>query len=250
LLREEEVAEFDAAFFEISDREARSLDPQQRLVLTVEWEALENAGFSPRSLSGSATGVFVCSSGSEYPRLGERLPPNERDAYFATGGMVSGMAGRLSYVLGLQGPAVTMDTACSSSLVAVHLACQSLRAQECHLAIAGGVNLILSPEVMAAIALTRSLSPDGRCRTFDARANGFVRGEGCGVLVLKRLSDAQRDGDRIWAVVRGSAAGRCRAMRCGVELGLRLVTKERRAAANPFRSAKRSRLISASSSAR
>jgi myxalamid-type polyketide synthase MxaE and MxaD len=205
LLREEEVSELDAAFFEISDREARSLDPQQRLVLTVAWEALENAGVSPRSLLGSATGVFVGSSGSEYPRFGERVPPRERDAYFATGGMVSGMAGRLSYVLGLQGPAVTMDTACSSSLVATHLACQSLRAQECHLAIAGGVNLILSPDVMAAIALTRSLSPDGRCRTFDARANGFVRGEGCGVLVLKRLSDAQREGDRIWAVVRGSA---------------------------------------------
>src|SRR4051812_15947788 len=142
LLREEELSEFDAAFFEISDREARSLDPQQRLVLAVAWEALENAGVSPRSLSGSAAGVFIGSTGTEYHRLGERVPAGERDAYFATGSMASGMAGRLSYVLGLQGPAVTLDTACSSSLVATHLACQSLRSQECRLAIAGGVNLI------------------------------------------------------------------------------------------------------------
>jgi acyl transferase domain-containing protein len=205
LLGEEEISEFDAAFFEISDREARSLDPQQRLVLAVAWEALENAGVSPRALNGGAVSVFLGSTGSEYQRFGERAPEGERDAYFATGAMLSGIAGRLSYALGLQGPAVTLDTACSSSLVATHLACQSLRAQECSLALAGGVNLILSPEVMAGIALTRALSPDGRCRTFDARANGFVRGEGCGVLVLKRLSDAQRDGDRIWAVVRGSA---------------------------------------------
>src|SRR4051812_5018298 len=205
LLREEELSEFDAAFFEISDREAKSLDPQQRLVLAVACEALEDAGVSPRALDGAAVSVFLGSTGSEYQRFGERAAEGERDAYFATGAMLSGIAGRLSYVLGLQGPAVTLDTACSSSLVATHLACQSLRAQECSLALAGGVNLILSPEVMAGIALTRALSPDGRCRTFDARANGFVRGEGCGVLALKRLGDAQRDGDRIWAVIRGSA---------------------------------------------
>ena len=205
LLSEEELSELDAAFFEISDREARSLDPQQRLVLAVAWEALENAGVSPRALNGSAVSVFLGSTGSEYQRFGERAPAGERDAYFATGAMLSVIAGRLSYALGLQGPAVTLDTACSSSLVATHLACQSLRAQECSLALAGGVSLILSPEVMAGLALTRALSPDGHCRTFDARANGYVRGEGCGVLVLKRLSDARRDGDRIWAVIRGSA---------------------------------------------
>jgi len=205
LLSEAEISEFDAGFFEISDREARSLDPQQRLVLAVAWEALEDAGVSPRALNGAAVSVFLGSTGCEYQRFGERAAEEDRDAYFATGAMLSGIAGRLSYALGLQGPAVTLDTACSSSLVATHLACQSLRAQECSLALAGGVNLILSPEVMAGIALTRALSPDGRCGTCDARANGFVRGEGCGVLALKRLGDAQRDGDRIWAVIRGSA---------------------------------------------
>ncbi|HZN95403.1 MAG TPA: beta-ketoacyl synthase N-terminal-like domain-containing protein, partial [Myxococcales bacterium] len=206
LLRQEELEQFDAAFFEISDREARGLDPQQRLLLAVAWEALENAGLSPRELArGAAAGVFVGFTGNEYVRFAERLPAAQRDAYMATGAMSSALAGRISYVLGLQGPAVTLDTACSSSLVAIHLACHSLRVQECHLALAGGVNLILSPEVMEGLALTRALSPDGRCRAFDAGANGFVRGEGCGMLVLRRLSDAQRDGDRIWAVIRGSA---------------------------------------------
>jgi epothilone polyketide synthase D len=205
LLAQDELDHFDAEFFEISDREADNLDPQQRLVLTVAWEALEDAGILARSLKGTATGVFMGATTCEYERLFERVPRGERDPHLATGAMKSAISGRLSYWLDLQGPSMTLDTACSSSLVAVHQAVQSLRGRQCDLALAGGVNLILSAETMSALALTRSLSPDGRCRTFDAGANGFVRGEGCGVIVLKRLVDAQRDGDRIWAVIRGSA---------------------------------------------
>lgn len=205
LLAQDELDHFDAAFFEISDREADYLDPQQRLVLMVSWEALEDAGILPRSLSETATGVFMGATACEYERLFDRLPAEARDPHLATGAMKSAVSGRLSYLLDLQGPSVTLDTACSSSLVAVHMAVQALRTGECDLALAGGVSLILSAETMSALALTRSLSPDGRCRTFDAGANGFVRGEGCGVVVLKRLVDAHRDGDRIWAVIRGSA---------------------------------------------
>nr|ADB12491.1 EpoD [Sorangium cellulosum] len=196
---------FDAAFFGISPREARSLDPQHRLLLEVAWEGLEDAGIPPRSIDGSRTGVFVGAFTADYARTVARLPREERDAYSATGNMLSIAAGRLSYTLGLQGPCLTVDTACSSSLVAIHLACRSLRAGESDLALAGGVSALLSPDMMEAAARTQALSPDGRCRTFDASANGFVRGEGCGLVVLKRLSDAQRDGDRIWALIRGSA---------------------------------------------
>nr|AAF62883.1 epoD [Sorangium cellulosum] len=196
---------FDAAFFGISPREARSLDPQHRLLLEVAWEGLEDAGIPPRSIDGSRTGVFVGAFTADYARTVARLPREERDAYSATGNMLSIAAGRLSYTLGLQGPCLTVDTACSSSLVAIHLACRSLRAGESDLALAGGVSTLLSPDMMEAAARTQALSPDGRCRTFDASANGFVRGEGCGLVVLKRLSDAQRDGDRIWALIRGSA---------------------------------------------
>ena len=196
---------FDPAFFGIAPREARSLDPQHRLLLEVAWEALENAGVLPVSLDGSRTGVFVGASTTDYFRLAEQQPRHEHDAYLITGNILSVAAGRLSYTLGLQGACMAIDTACSSSLVALHLACQSLRARESDLALAGGVNLILSPTVMAATARTQALSPDGRCKTFDAGANGFVRGEGCGLAVLKRLRDAQRDGDPIWALIRGSA---------------------------------------------
>ncbi|MFB9905678.1 SDR family NAD(P)-dependent oxidoreductase [Allokutzneria oryzae] len=196
-----EVDSFDAGFFGISPREAKRLDPQQRLLLEVTWEALERSGIPPEGLTGSRTGVFVGVVVTDY----DKLSTAERDIYTVTGNGHSFPAGRLSYQLGAQGPSMTVDTACSSSLVAVHLACQSLRTGESTLALAGGVNLMLDPDMTDMLAGSSALSPDGRCRTFDARANGYVRGEGCGVLVLKRLSDAEAAGDPVLAVVRGSA---------------------------------------------
>ncbi|WP_437775821.1 type I polyketide synthase [Sorangium sp. So ce1097] len=200
-----EVDGFDAHFFGISPREAVKMDPQQRLLLEVAWEALEHAGVAADRLAGTRTGVFVGITTNDYQLLSAAAAPEEQDAYAATGNGHCFPAGRLSYVLGLEGPSMAVDTACSSSLVAVHLACQSLRAGESTLALAGGVNLILSQIITRLIAQLQALSPDGRCKTFDARANGFVRGEGCGVVVLKRLSDALADGDRVLALVRGSA---------------------------------------------
>jgi epothilone polyketide synthase D len=199
------VDTFDPAFFGISPREATKMDPQHRLLLEVCWEALEDAGILPRSLDGSDTGMFLGACSTDYQHIIMREPREQRDAYNAIGNLNSVAAGRVSFTLGLQGPCFTVDTACSSSLVAVHLACRSLRVRESSLALVGGVNLIFSRDWMEGLARTQSLSPDGRCRTFDASANGFVRGEGCGVVVLKRLSDAQRDGNRIWATIRGSA---------------------------------------------
>ncbi|WP_052420709.1 type I polyketide synthase, partial [Hyalangium minutum] len=199
----DQIEQFDPSFFGISHREALKMDPQQRLLLEVSWTALEDAAQPADQLMGSQTGVFIGISTHDYQERVSTLPPEDLDVHCATGNMYSIAAGRLSYVLGLQGPAMSVDTACSSSLVAVHLACQSLRAGECGVALAGGVNLLLSPVSMQLVA--QALSPDGRCRAFDAKANGFVRGEGCGVVVLKRLSDAVRDGDRIRAVIRGSA---------------------------------------------
>ncbi|MEV0401055.1 type I polyketide synthase [Actinoallomurus sp. NPDC050550] len=198
----EDVDRFDAAFFGISPREAETMDPQQRLLLEVAWEALERAGQTPRLLTGSRTGVFVGVVVTDYDRL---CAGGARDIYTVTGNGHSFPAGRLSYVLGLEGPSMTVDTACSSSLVAVHLACQSLRSGESTLALAGGVNLMLTPDMSRMLAAGQALSPDGRCRTFDAQANGYVRGEGCGVLILKRLSAAVADGDPVLAVIRGSA---------------------------------------------
>jgi myxalamid-type polyketide synthase MxaB len=202
----EQVDQFDPQFFGISPREAESLDPQQRLLLEVSWEALENAGVAANQLAGSRTGIFVGIGQNDYAQLhlnsGE---PTRINAYDGTGNGFCFASGRLSYVLGLHGPSMAVDTACSSSLVAVHLACQSLRAGECNLALVGGVQLILSPEVTIFLSRTHALAPDGRCKTFDAAANGFGRGEGCGVLVLKRLSEAVADGDNILALIRGSA---------------------------------------------
>jgi acyl transferase domain-containing protein len=201
-----DIRGFDAGLFGITRREAQGMDPQQRLLLEVAWEALENAGQPPDQLDGSPTGVYVGVTGSDYSYL--QLETRDRsllDAHFASGIAHSIASGRLSYLLGLQGPALTIDTACSSSLVAVHLACQALRAGDCRMALAGGVNLILSPDLYIALSHSRMLAPDGRCKTFDAAADGFARGEGCGVVVLKRLSHAQADGDRILALVRGSA---------------------------------------------
>jgi acyl transferase domain-containing protein/acyl-CoA synthetase (AMP-forming)/AMP-acid ligase II/acyl carrier protein len=200
----EKIDQFDAQFFGISPREAESLDPQQRLLLEVTWEALENAGKAPDKLAGSNTGVFVGISNYDYSQL-QSKQVGQLDAYTGTGNAFSIAANRLSYLLDLHGPSWAVDTACSSSLVAVHQACQSLRQQECGLALAAGVNLILTPRVTITFSQAGMMANDGRCKTFDASADGYVRSEGCGVVVLKRLCDAQRDGDNILAVIKGSA---------------------------------------------
>jgi acyl transferase domain-containing protein/ubiquinone/menaquinone biosynthesis C-methylase UbiE len=200
------VDRFDARFFGIAPREALSMDPQHRLLLEVAWEALEHAGRAPAELAGSRTGVFVGMCSTDYHAglwaTGDRT---QLDTYQATGSARSVASGRISYLLGLQGPSLSVDTACSSSLVAVHLACLSLRAGECRTALAGGVNLMLTPDISIMLSRARMMAADGRCKAFDAAADGFVRGEGCGVVVLKRLADAVADGDTVLAVVLGSA---------------------------------------------
>ncbi|ORB86283.1 polyketide synthase [Mycobacterium kansasii] len=199
-----DVDAFDADFFGITPREAVAMDPQHRMLLEVAWEALEHAGIRPDSLSGSRTGVMMGLSSWDYTIVNiERRA--DIDAYLSTGTPHCAAVGRISYLLGLRGPAVAVDTACSSSLVAIHLACQSLRLRETDVALAGGVQLTLSPFTAIALSKWSALSPTGRCNSFDANADGFVRGEGCGVVVLKRLADALRDRDRVLAVVRGSA---------------------------------------------
>ncbi len=195
---------FDAAFFGIAPREAEWLDPQQRLLLEVGWEALENAGMDASKLAGSSTGVFVGLWLSDFEA---RLfaDPDHVDFYMTTGSGRYAASGRLSYVLGLQGPSMTVDTACSSSLVAVHLACQSLRSGECTMALAGASNVILQPQITIAYSQSRMMAPDGKCKFGDARANGYVRSEGAAVLALKLLSQAEADGDTIHGIIRGSA---------------------------------------------
>lgn len=196
--------EFDALFFGISPREAEEMDPQQRLFLEVAWEALEDAGLANEALRGSRTGVFAGAIWHDYADLAggdlHRLSP-----YSATGRALNMVANRLSYLLDLRGPSVVVDSACSSSLLAIHLACQSLWSGESSAAIAGGVNLLLNPSVMAALSKFGGLSPDGRCKAFDARADGFGRGEGVGAVVLKPLSRALADDDDIWCTIRASA---------------------------------------------
>jgi acyl transferase domain-containing protein len=196
---------FDAQFFNISPREATSVDPQQRLLLEVSWEALENAGIPPDGLKGSQTGIFVGIASQDYSRLLLARGLRKIDAYMATGTAHSVAAGRLSYTLGLKGPSLAIDTACSSSLVAVHLACQSLRSGECELALAAGVNCLITPDGTINLSKLQMLSPSGRCSTFDESADGFVRSEGCGVIVLRRLTDAVTRGETVLAVIRGSA---------------------------------------------
>ncbi|GAA2400466.1 hypothetical protein GCM10010404_67850 [Nonomuraea africana] len=200
----DDIAGFDAEFFGIPPGEAATMDPQQRLLLETAWEALEHGGIAPRSLRGSRTGAFVGISGNEYAHL-TTADPASVEAWTATGAAFSIAANRLSYLLDLRGPSMAVDTACSSSLVAVHLAAASLRAGESDLALAAGVNLLLSPVVTMAFDHAGGTSRDGRCKAFDASADGMVRAEGCGVVVLKRLSDALRDGDRVLAVVRATA---------------------------------------------
>ena len=181
------------------------IDPQQRLMLETAWEGLERAGYSPASLRGSRSGIFVGVAANEYAQLLSADSVENIEPYFITGNALNAISGRVAFALGLEGPAVAVDTACSSSLVAVHQACQALHSGDCDLALAGGVNVLLSPVSIIAASRARMLSPVGRCKTFDASADGYVRSEGCGILVLKRLSDAERDGDRICAVIRGSA---------------------------------------------
>ncbi|MGA2217107.1 MAG: beta-ketoacyl synthase N-terminal-like domain-containing protein, partial [Terracidiphilus sp.] len=201
------IDRFDAAYFGISPREAAVLDPQQRMLLEVTVEALESAGEAPDPHKTSNGGVFVgIMNNNDFVSVKRTATdPSRLDAHDSTGQATSAAAGRLSYALGFQGPSMAVDTACSSSLVAIHLACQSLRSGECRIAVAGGVNVIIAPEITISFCKTRMLSPTGRCRTFDARADGYVRGEGCGMIVLKRLSDAIGDKDNILAIVRGSA---------------------------------------------
>ncbi|HEY3919581.1 MAG TPA: SDR family NAD(P)-dependent oxidoreductase [Stellaceae bacterium] len=201
-----DIDKFDAAFFGIAPREAESMDPQQRILLETAWHALENAGVAPSRLRGRPVGTFIGVCQTDYAHL--RLYGGDSAAIEAHDGAGNGacfIAGRLSYVLGTHGPSLAVDTACSSSLLSVHLACASLRAGECELALAGGVQTIVSPAVSVLMSRLEALSPDGRCHTFDAGACGYARGEGCGVVVLKPLDDAVRDGDRIAAVILGSA---------------------------------------------
>ncbi|WP_394833380.1 type I polyketide synthase [Pendulispora rubella] len=199
-----DIDRFDPALFGISPREAEAMDPQHRLLLEVTWEALERAGLVPRALRGSTAGVYVGLSANDYAQLATRAP-HAIDAHTGAGNSMAAAAGRLAYTFGFEGPAMTVDTACSASLVAVHLACQGLLSGDAELAIAAGVNLVLSPVGTLIECRARMLSPDGVCRTFDAAANGIVRGEGCGVVVLKRLSLALRDRDPIVAVIQGTA---------------------------------------------
>ncbi|HAZ48487.1 MAG TPA: short-chain dehydrogenase [Cyanobacteria bacterium UBA11369] len=200
----EEVDRFDASFFGISPREVERTDPQQRLVLEVAWEALENAGIVASKLSGSQTGVFIGIGNYDYCRLlAQDL--SHVNAYDGTGNTLSIAANRLSYIFNLRGPSVVVETACSSSLVALHFACRSLQNGESDLCLVGGVSLMLSPDPFITYSHARMMASDGRCKTFDASADGYVRGEGCGVIVLKRLEDALRDGDNIQAVVKGTA---------------------------------------------
>lgn len=199
------IDQFDPQLFGITPREAVTMDPQQRLVLEVAWEALEHAGCAPDSLSGSLVGMFLGISTNDYGDIVRLQGYENIDAYAATGGSMNVAAGRVSFTLGLQGPALAVDTACSSSLVAVHLAVQSLRINECNLALAGGVNVVLMPDGFVSFSSWGMMASDGHCKAFDARADGFVRSEGCGILVLKRLSNAVADGDSILAVIRGSA---------------------------------------------
>ena len=204
----DDIDQFDASFFRISPVEAEMLDPQQRMMLETTWQALEDAGIDPEGLKGSRTGVYTGISNDEYRMLvvDSNIPSEAAGSLYALSGTnLNGTAGRVSFVLGLMGPAKAVDAACASAMVAVNDAVADLQHGKADLAVAGGVQAILNGRIYELRAESMMLSPDGQCKTFDASANGYVRGEGCGVVVLKRLSEAEADGDRIWAVIRGSA---------------------------------------------
>jgi acyl transferase domain-containing protein/acyl carrier protein len=200
------VYQFDAPFFNISAKETKSLDPQQRILLEVAWETFEEGCLDITKFAGSRTGVYIGISSDDYSQAHRHSCQNDLiDSYSLTGTCFAPAAGRISYTFGFEGPCMAIDTACSSSLVALHLACQGLRTGESDMALAGGVNLILSPILHICSTKLGTISPDGRCKTFDDSADGYGRGEGCGLILLKRLSDAQRDGNRIFAIIRGTA---------------------------------------------
>ncbi|MBV7340033.1 polyketide synthase [Chloroflexi bacterium TSY] len=203
----DEFDRFDANFFGISPREAAAMDPQQRILLETTWEALEDGGQVPEQLAGSATGVFVGIFMRDWEQLHcDSFNRALINGHTGTGSSMSIAANRISYIFDFRGPSIALDTACSSSLIAVHLACQSLHNGECALAVAGGINLLFGPEKTIATSKASMLSPDGRCKSFDVRANGYVRSEGCGMVVLKPLNAALADGDSIYAIIRGSAS--------------------------------------------
>lgn len=198
------IDRFDAALFNISRREAEAMDPQHRLLLELTWEALERAGIAPLSLDNSDTGIFIGISSNDYGQLAHNAVSNHADAYYGIGNAHSAAAGRIAYFLGTHGESIAVDTACSSSLVAVFNACQDLHEKTCDLAIVGGVNSILDPSLSVSFSQAGMLSPNGKCQVFDAKADGYVRSEGCGILILKRLSDAQRNKDNIIAVIQSA----------------------------------------------
>lgn len=199
------IDQFDPAFFGITPREAANLDPQQRLLLEMSWRALEDAGIPPSSIANTRAGVYVGITAHDYVQLLARHVGEGGDAYALSGTAHSIAGGRISYFLGAQGPNISVDTACSSSMVAIHLAVKGLRGGEADLALAGGVNVTLIADPSVLTSRARMMSPTGRCHAFDASADGYVRAEGCGIITMKRLSDAQRDGDRILALIRGTA---------------------------------------------
>jgi acyl transferase domain-containing protein len=222
---DQDVQAFDAAYFGVTPREVARMDPQQRLFLETTWEALDDAGITPEELAGTQTAVFAGSSGHDHGII--QLSPFNRyhlGTHTMSGATNCVIANRVSYLLDLRGPSLAVDTACSSSLVAVHLACQSIRSGESPLAIVGGVNLLLNPNTTIGFSHGSFLSPDGNCKAFDSRADGYVRSEGVGVVILKPLSRAVADGDDIWSVIRGTASnqdGRTGGLSMPIEMAMR-----------------------------